>query len=70
MEKVKPLEFAVGTTLADMEKQLLEATLRHHGDDKIASAKSLGISSRHVYNLIRKYGIKVKRTHISRLEPV
>jgi len=39
----------VGTAMAEVERRLLEGTLRHFGGDKEAAARALGISSRTIY---------------------
>jgi len=39
----------VGTSMADVERRVLERTLDHFGGDKEAAARALGISSRTIY---------------------
>ena len=45
----------VGTTLADMEKRLIMATLEQHGGNKRRAARVLGVSVRTIYNRLRDY---------------
>jgi two-component system, NtrC family, response regulator HydG len=47
------IELAVGTTVAEAERQLIEATMRHTGGDKRRAAAMLGIGLRTLY---RKLG--------------
>lgn len=54
----KSLEIPIGTSLAEMERVLLEATLSAHEGDKVKTAASLGVSLRTVYNLMDKYGLR------------
>lgn len=60
MAKVKSVTVNVGDTIEEAKKALLIATLSHHDGDKKLTAKTLGISSRNVYNLMRRYGLFVK----------
>ena len=46
---------AVGTTIADMERELILATLDHCGGAKERSAEILGISLKTLYNRLRSY---------------
>lgn len=62
MAKVKSVTVKVGDTIEEAKKALLIATLSHHNGDKRATAVTLGISSRNVYNLMRRYGLFVKVT--------
>jgi two-component system response regulator HydG len=43
------LNFPVGTTLAEAERQLIKETLRHTSGDKSLAAQLLGISARTIY---------------------
>jgi len=45
----------VGTSLADMEKRLILATLEQHGGNKRRAAQVLGVSVRTIYNRLRDY---------------
>lgn len=47
----------IGTTMADAERDLLLATLRHCGGNKRRTADMLGISLKTVYNKLVGYGI-------------
>ncbi|MBJ6980052.1 sigma-54 dependent transcriptional regulator [Luteimonas sp. MC1895] len=44
------LSFAVGDTLAELERRAVLATLEHFDNDKTAAAKALGVSVRTIYN--------------------
>jgi len=46
----------VGRSIADVEKDLILATLRHHDGNKKAAAASLGISLKTLYNRLKSYG--------------
>jgi two-component system, NtrC family, response regulator AtoC len=45
----------LGSTLAEVERRLLLATLAHVGGDKIAAAAVLGVSLKTMYNRLREY---------------
>lgn len=45
----------VGTTVWEMERQLLYATLAHHDGDKALTAKTLGVSLKTLYNRMNAY---------------
>ncbi len=45
----------VGRSIADIEKDLILATLEHFSDDKKAAAASLGISLKTLYNRLKEY---------------
>jgi len=47
---------AVGRSIADVEKDLILATLEHMGGDKKAASASLGISLKTLYNRLKEYG--------------
>jgi len=49
-----------GTTLRDMEKQLLERTLESTGGNRTRAAEILGVSLRTVRNKIREFGLPPK----------
>jgi two-component system, NtrC family, response regulator HydG len=46
----------VGRSIADVEKDLIVATLEHLDGDKKAAAASLGISLKTLYNRLKEYG--------------
>jgi DNA-binding NtrC family response regulator len=46
----------VGSTIAETERRLIEATLQEYGGDKRATAETLGISLRTLYNRLKEYG--------------
>lgn len=47
--------FTVGSTLEDVERELIYAALRYFGGNKQRAAQSLGISLKTVYNRLNKY---------------
>ena len=53
-----PLEVAVGMTVAEAERQLIEATLAHLNGDKPRAAAMLGIGLRTLYRKIHDYGLR------------
>ncbi|HET7108479.1 MAG TPA: sigma-54 dependent transcriptional regulator [Candidatus Acidoferrum sp.] len=55
IEKVRP-----GTTLEEVEKQLLESTLRATGGNRTRAAALMGVSLRTVRNKIREYGLAAR----------
>ncbi|HEX4074082.1 MAG TPA: sigma-54 dependent transcriptional regulator [Candidatus Acidoferrales bacterium] len=73
MEETKPRETAIatpaaepsspaaGTSMRDMERQLLEKTLESTGGNRTRAAMMLGISLRTIRNKIREYGLPPRR---------
>lgn len=53
--KKDTLEIGIGTCIADVEKQLIKATLRNCGGNKREAAYILGISMKTLYNRIHEY---------------
>jgi two-component system, NtrC family, response regulator AtoC len=51
------VEVAVGTTLAEMERQMILATLEHFGHQKERTAAALGVSLKTLYNRLKDYGV-------------
>ena len=51
----RPLTIRVGTTLAEVERQLTLATLEHFGRHKEKTAATLGISLKTLYNRLKEY---------------
>jgi DNA-binding NtrC family response regulator len=51
------VRFPIGTTMANAERDLLLATLRHCGGNKRRTADMLGVSLKTVYNKLEGYGI-------------
>ncbi|MCM0043639.1 MAG: sigma-54 dependent transcriptional regulator [Burkholderiaceae bacterium] len=49
------LSFAVGTPLADAQRELIMATLRHFSGNKRLTASALGISVKTLYNRLKEY---------------
>jgi DNA-binding NtrC family response regulator len=52
------LSVRVGMTVAEAERQLIEATLRHAGGDKPRAASMLGIGLRTLYRKLAEYGLR------------
>jgi DNA-binding NtrC family response regulator len=44
---------------AQFERRVLEAVLRRTGHDTVAAARELGVTRRTIYNLVRKYRIRL-----------
>lgn len=70
MEESKPQDIsgapaaaspAAGTSMRDMERQLLEKTLESTGGNRTRAAMMLGISLRTIRNKIREYGLPPRR---------
>jgi DNA-binding NtrC family response regulator len=53
---VPTLRVRVGSSIAEVEKQLILATLEHCGGIKERTADVLGISLKTLYNRLREYG--------------
>jgi DNA-binding NtrC family response regulator len=51
------LEIAVGTPLAEVERQVILATLEHCGQQKERTAAALGVSLKTLYNRLKEYGL-------------
>ncbi len=51
---------AIGTSLADAEKQIILATLRHYQQQRERTAAALGISLKTLYNRLKDYGNNVE----------
>jgi DNA-binding NtrC family response regulator len=49
------LQFAVGTPLAEAERELVMATLQHYGGNKKKAAEVLGVSLKTLYNRLSEY---------------
>jgi DNA-binding NtrC family response regulator len=56
-----PSSLAAGTSMRDMERQLLEKTLESTGGNRTRAAMMLGISLRTIRNKIREYGLPPRR---------
>jgi DNA-binding NtrC family response regulator len=48
-----------GTTLAEMERELIRRTLEHTGGNRTHSAELLGIGVRTLQRKIRSYGLEI-----------
>lgn len=53
---VPALEIRVGSSIADVERELIVATLKHCGGVREKTAEMLGISLKTLYNRLREYG--------------
>jgi two-component system, NtrC family, response regulator AtoC len=51
------IEVAVGTPLAQIERQVILATLAHFGHQKERTAAALGVSLKTLYNRLKEYGL-------------
>jgi DNA-binding NtrC family response regulator len=49
------LELKIGSTISDVERTLIEATLAHFNGDKVRTAETLGISIKTLYNRLSVY---------------
>jgi len=49
------LRLPIGTTLAEMERQAIFATLDHCGGNKRRTAEILGVSLKTIYNRLAEY---------------
>lgn len=49
----------VGDTIDAAKRELLVATLNHHKGDKVQAAMMLGVSLKTIYNLMRRYRIRL-----------
>jgi DNA-binding NtrC family response regulator len=49
------LDFTIGTTLADVQKEIILATLHHYRGNKRLTAETLGISLKTLYNRLKAY---------------
>jgi DNA-binding NtrC family response regulator len=49
------LNFFVGTPLADAQREIILATLKHYGGNKRLTAETLGISLKTLYNRLKEY---------------
>ena len=49
------LAFAPGTSLAEVERKLILATLQHFTGDKKRTAEALGMSLKTLYNRLKAY---------------
>jgi DNA-binding NtrC family response regulator len=49
------LDFTIGTALADVQKEIILATLHHHRGNKRMTAETLGISLKTLYNRLKTY---------------
>jgi two-component system response regulator AtoC len=52
-----PIDISAGKTLAEVEKEVVLATLRQHGNHKERTAAALGISIKTLYNRLKAYGV-------------
>ena len=51
------LQVEVGMTLAEIERQVIHATLEYVGNNKAKAAKTLGVSPRTIFRKIKEYGL-------------
>ncbi|MFP4379854.1 MAG: sigma-54-dependent transcriptional regulator [Candidatus Sumerlaeia bacterium] len=55
----KSMRLKVGSSLADMEKELIRATLKENGGNRAAAARTLGLGRKTLYRKIDEYGLDV-----------
>jgi DNA-binding NtrC family response regulator len=51
------LQIGVGAPLADVERQVILATLEHFGHQRERTAAALGVSLKTLYNRLKQYGL-------------
>ena len=56
-DRAGTLEITVGTPLAEVERQVILATLEQHGGQKERTAAALGVSLKTLYNRLKEYGL-------------
>ena len=56
-QEARSLIVPLGSSLADVERRLVLATLDHVGGDKIEAAAVLGVSLKTMYNRLREYRV-------------
>jgi DNA-binding NtrC family response regulator len=54
-DDAEAIRLRVGTSIADAERRLIEATLKSHSGDKVVAAEILGLSLRTLYNRLKDY---------------
>jgi two-component system response regulator AtoC len=52
------LQVNVGTSLAEIERRVILATLAHYGQQKERTAAALGVSLKTLYNRLKEYGVQ------------
>jgi DNA-binding NtrC family response regulator len=52
------LDLSVGTSIAEAERRLIDATLRHYNGNKKKAAEVLGVSLRTLYNRLQTYKLE------------
>lgn len=52
------LQLQVGASLADMEKEMIRATLQETGGNRAAAARILGLGRKTLYRKLEEYGLK------------
>lgn len=57
MSDPKPLQFAIGMSLADIERKAIIATLAFYGGNKRTTAQVLGVSLKTLYNRLNEYSL-------------
>jgi DNA-binding NtrC family response regulator len=56
--KVPLVEVPVETSLADMERLMIRASLLHHGGNRVKTAQTLGIGRKTLYRKMEEYGLE------------
>jgi DNA-binding NtrC family response regulator len=61
MPSAPSIEFGTGTSMREVERQLLQSTLEITGGNRTRTAEMLGVSLRTIRNKIREYGLPPRR---------
>jgi DNA-binding NtrC family response regulator len=57
VQRENSFEVTAGTTLAQVEREVILATLERHGRHRERTAQALGISVKTLYNRLKQYGV-------------
>ncbi|NJN14682.1 MAG: hypothetical protein HC813_03470 [Planctomycetes bacterium] len=50
-----------GLTMTEIERRIIEERLRAHGGNRAATARSLGLCEKTIYNKSKRYGLRRSR---------
>jgi len=53
----KNVALRIGSSLEDMEREMIRATLEHNGGNRAATARTLGVGRKTLYRKIEEYGL-------------
>ena len=68
-ESLDSITLPIGTSLAQAEKQLMLATLRHYNHQKERTAATLGVSLKTLYNRLKEYEAQAGEAPVDRVQP-